>query len=157
MMTLGSLRRSRGFGVLRGFGGDRRGATAVEFAVTLPLFLIVVSGVIDLGFALNQSSSLSNAARIGAQYAMRFPTDADGIKDAVQKAVTYDAASLTISTELTCKCADGTPAACTDTCSGTPPNAYVSVSVSKTYSSPLPTAMMLGITSLSSYAVMRAN
>ncbi len=52
---------------------------------------------------------------------------------------------------------DGTAAACTDTCSGTAPFTYVTVSVSKTYSSPLPTAMMLGITTLSGSAIMRAN
>jgi Flp pilus assembly protein TadG len=142
---------------LRALPADERGVFAVEHALIVPFLLLLLSGAIDLGYALNQSSSLSGAARIGAQYAMRFPSDADGIKQVVQQAVSYDPDSLTISSKLTCECEDGTATACTDTCSGTAPFAYVTVSVSKTYSSPLPTAMMLGITTLSGSAIMRAN
>jgi Flp pilus assembly protein TadG len=136
--------------------GDR-GTFAIEHALIMPFLLLLLSGTIDLGYALNQSSSLSGAARAGAQYAMRFPSDADGIKDVVTKAVSYDPASLTVTSKLACECEDGTAVACTDTCGGTAPLAYVTVSVSKTYSSPLPTAMMLGLTTLSGSAVMRAN
>jgi Flp pilus assembly protein TadG len=142
---------------LRALRADERGAFAIEHALIVPFLLLLLSGAIDLGYALNQSSSLSGAARAGAQYAMRFPADTDGIKQVVQQAVSYDADSLTITSKLTCECQDGTAAACTDTCSGTAPFAYVTVSVSKTYSSPLPTAMMLGLTTLSSSAIMRAN
>jgi Flp pilus assembly protein TadG len=142
---------------LRRLAADTRGAFAVEHALVLPFLLLLLSGAIDLGFALNQSSSLTGAARAGAQYAMRFPSDTEGIKQVVQQAVTYQADSLTITSALKCECEDGTAAVCTDTCGGSAPLAYVSVSVSKTYSSPLPTAMILGISTLSGSAVMRAN
>jgi Flp pilus assembly protein TadG len=145
------------FSRLRALHADERGVFAIEHALIVPFLLLLLSGAVDLGYALNQSSSLSGAARAGAQYAMRFPSDADGIKLVVQKAVSYDPESLTISSKLSCECADGTAAACTDTCSGAAPFTYVTVNVSKTYSSPLPTAMMLGITTLSSSAIMRAN
>lgn len=136
---------------------DERGVFAVEHALVMPFLILLLSGAIDLGYALNQSSSLSGAARAGAQYAMRFPSDAAGIKDVVTKAVSYDPESLTVNSKLTCECEDGTAVACTDTCSGTAPYAYVTVSVSKTYSSPLPTTMMLGLSTLTGSAVMRAN
>jgi Flp pilus assembly protein TadG len=142
---------------LRILRAEERGTFAIEHALVMPFLLLLLSGAIDLGYALNQSSSLSGAARAGAQYAMRFPSDADGIKDVVTKAVSYDPESLTVTSKLACECDDGTAIACTDTCSGTAPLAYVTVNVSKTYSSPLPTAMMLGLTTLSSSAVMRAN
>lgn len=142
---------------LRKLSADERGVSAVEHALIMPFVLVLLSGAIDLGFALNQSSSLSGAARAGAQYAMRFPSDSEGIKQVVRQAVSYDPDSLTVTSALTCECEDGTAAACTDTCGGTAPLAYVSVSVTKTYSSPLPTAMMLGISTLSGSAVMRAN
>ena len=142
---------------VRRLGADERGVFAVEHALILPFLLLLLSGAIDLGYALTQSSSLTGAARAGAQYAMRFPSDAAGIKDVVTKAVSYDPDSLTVSSKLACECEDGTAVACTDTCGGAAPYAYVTVNVSKTYSSPLPTAMMLGITTLSSSAVMRAN
>lgn len=133
------------------------GTFAIEHALVMPFLLLLLSGAIDLGYALNQSSSLSGAARAGAQFAMRFPSDTVGIKDVVTKAVSYDPESLTVTSQLTCECSGGVVVACTDTCSGSAPFAYVTVSVSKTYSSPLPTAMMLGITTLSSSASMRAN
>lgn len=142
---------------LRALRSEERGVVAIEYALSVPFLLLLLSGAIDLGFALNQSSSLSGAARAGAQYAMRFPSDADGIKDVVTKAVSYDPGSLTVTSKLVCECEDGTAVACTENCGGTAPYAYVTVSVSKTYSSPLPTAMMLGISTLSSSAVMRAN
>jgi Flp pilus assembly protein TadG len=142
---------------LRRLAVETRGAFAVEHALIMPFLLMLVSGAIDLGFALNQSSSLSGAARAGAQYAMRFPSDTEGIKQVVRQAVTYEPDSLTITASLSCECEDGSAAACTDTCGGTAPLAYVSVNVSKTYSSPLPTAMLLGISTLSGAAVMRAN
>lgn len=135
----------------------KRGTFAIEHALVMPFLLLLLSGAIDLGYALTQSSSLSGAARAGAQFAMRFPSDSDGIKDVVTKALDYDPATLTVTSNLACECENGTTVACTDTCSGAAPLAYVTVNVSKTYSSPLPTAMMLGITTLSGSAVMRAN
>ncbi|MBL8665053.1 MAG: pilus assembly protein [Candidatus Odyssella sp.] len=134
-----------------------RGTFAIEHALVMPCLLLLLSGAIDLGYALTQSSSLSGAARAGAQFAMRFPSDADGIKDVVTKTLDYDPATLTVTSKLACECENGTAVACTDTCGGAAPLAFVTVSVSKTYASPLPTAMMLGITTLSGSAVMRAN
>jgi Flp pilus assembly pilin Flp len=139
------------------FRSERQGVVAVEYAFIIPFLLILVSGIVDLGFALSQSSSLSNAARAGAQYAMRFPSDTAGIKQVVEQSVSFDPALLTIESKLTCECPDGSPTACNDVCAGGAPNSFVSVSVSKTYSSPLPTALVLGISSLSGSAVMRAN
>jgi Flp pilus assembly protein TadG len=139
------------------FAQQKNGVAAVEQALAIPVLLLLLSGAVDLGFALYQSSSLSGAARAGAQYAVRFPSDADGIKEVVKQAVSLDPASLTIASSVSCECADGTPALCTDTCGGTAPTTYVTVNVSKAYLSPLPTAMMLGITTLSGSAAMRAN
>lgn len=141
----------------RRFVRDQSGASAIEFAFATPFVLLLLSGAIDLGLALNQSSSLSNAARAGAQYAMRFPSDSDGIKQAVTKAVNFEASTLTISSQLTCECADGSAVACTDTCGGTAPRSFVKVDVSMPYSSPLPTGLLLGMTTVSGSAVFRAN
>ena len=139
------------------FHADVRGVVAVEHALAAPFLLLLLSGLIDLGYALQQSSSLSTAARAGAQYAMRFPSDSDGITQVVRKAVTYDPDTLTINATLACECSDGTSVTCTDKCAGAAPKAYVSITISKAYSSPLPTAMILGITTVSGSAVMRAN
>jgi Flp pilus assembly protein TadG len=46
-----------------------RGAAAVEFALLLPLLLLLVFGIIDFGRALNAQVTLTQAAREGARLA----------------------------------------------------------------------------------------
>jgi Flp pilus assembly protein TadG len=51
-------------------GRDReRGAAAVETALVLPLLLLLICGLIDIGRMLNVQISLSAAAREGARWA----------------------------------------------------------------------------------------
>ncbi|MBE7325022.1 pilus assembly protein [Nocardioides sp. Y6] len=40
-----------------------RGAAAVEFALVLPIFLMLLFGIIDFGYAINRGSIVNNAAR----------------------------------------------------------------------------------------------
>lgn len=49
-------------------GGDR-GAAAVEFALCLPLLLLLVFGTIDFGRALNAQLTITQAAREGVRLA----------------------------------------------------------------------------------------
>ena len=44
------------------------GAAAVEFALLFPLFILIVFGVIDMGFAFNQKINLTQASREGSRY-----------------------------------------------------------------------------------------
>ena len=50
-------------------GRSDRGAVAVEFALLLPLLLLLVLGVVDFGRALNAQITLTQAAREGARLA----------------------------------------------------------------------------------------
>ena len=47
-----------------------RGASAVEFALVLPILMVVVLGIANLGFVFAQQISLNNSARQGARYAV---------------------------------------------------------------------------------------
>jgi Flp pilus assembly protein TadG len=51
----------------RGSVGADRGAAAVEFALLLPLLLLIVFGLIDFGRAINAQITLTQAAREGAR------------------------------------------------------------------------------------------
>jgi Flp pilus assembly protein TadG len=48
---------------------DQRGAVAVEFALVLPLLMVLVFGVIDFGRAFNAQETLTQAAREGSRLA----------------------------------------------------------------------------------------
>ena len=47
----------------------RRGANAIEFAITLPVFLIVISGIMDFSWFAYQRSILKTAAMEGCRAA----------------------------------------------------------------------------------------
>ena len=51
---------------LRPRGTD--GAAAVEFALLFPLFMLIVFGVINMGFGFNQKINLTQAAREASRY-----------------------------------------------------------------------------------------
>jgi Flp pilus assembly protein TadG len=52
--------------------GDRseRGAELIEFALVLPILLVIVGGIIDFGFLFQRYEVLTNAAREGARVAV---------------------------------------------------------------------------------------
>lgn len=54
---------------LRRHDGER-GASLVEFAVVLPLFILLVFGIMEAGWFFSQSVELRNAAREGARLAV---------------------------------------------------------------------------------------
>ena len=46
-----------------------RGAALVEFALVLPLLLVVIAGIVDFGFLFQRYEVVTNAAREGARLA----------------------------------------------------------------------------------------
>ncbi|HKK00735.1 MAG TPA: TadE/TadG family type IV pilus assembly protein, partial [Desulfuromonadales bacterium] len=44
-----------------------RGASAVEFALVLPLLLVILFGIIEFGFILYDKAMITNASREGAR------------------------------------------------------------------------------------------
>jgi Flp pilus assembly protein TadG len=49
---------------------DRRGQSLVEFGLILPIFLLMVFGIVDFGRAVFAYSTLNNAAREAARVAV---------------------------------------------------------------------------------------
>ena len=70
--------------LLRRFFRGGRGQSLVEFALTLPILMILIFGIIDFGMGLRSYISLTNATREGARFAAvgniagAYPTDCDG-------------------------------------------------------------------------------
>lgn len=100
---------------------DRRiaGVAVIEFAVILPLLILLVAFVTDLSLGILARTQVQNAARAGAEFATTFGYDTDGIKNAADLAVSntivpIGTANVTIA--IQCACTDtGAIVAETDT------------------------------------------
>lgn len=62
-----------------------KGQSLVEFALILPVFMLIVLGIFDFGRAIYSYSALHNAAREGARYGAVHPCDTAGITDMAQQ------------------------------------------------------------------------
>ncbi len=58
----------KGFKSKKGKGED--GQAMVEFALILPIFLLILCGILDFGWLFYNQLSLNNACREGARYAV---------------------------------------------------------------------------------------
>lgn len=94
------------FRASRGAPGDR-GAAAMEFALVVPILLMLVFGIVDFGFLINRASLINNAARDAARLGSLSATE-DEIETAAEGAL--DGLSVTVT--VTCLKADGS------TCTG---------------------------------------
>ncbi len=79
----GCVRKQIGSVVGWGRLADKRGAAAVELALIIPLLLIILFGMIELGWGLYVKAVVTNAAREGARFAVTPPATADEVKDRV--------------------------------------------------------------------------
>jgi Flp pilus assembly protein TadG len=65
------------------FMRKEHGGVAVEFAIIVPVLLLLVFGIIDFGHAWFMKHVLQNSCREGARYATRYQTKTDGTGDRV--------------------------------------------------------------------------
>jgi hypothetical protein len=106
-------RASRTLGRL---AGDRGGNVAVEFALLLPLLIVILTGLIDFGRATYERMALETAARSAVQYARQNPNDTAGIT-----AAALNAGGLAATAEVEvpapfCECPTGASIACGTVC-----------------------------------------
>jgi Flp pilus assembly protein TadG len=90
-----------------------RGAAVVEFAIVVPIFILLIIGFIELGRALMVQQVLTNASRVGARAATMLNSTQAEVIDAVsdyaesvsvpstQIVVTPDPAAATTGQEVT--------------------------------------------------------
>ena len=140
----------------RRFWEAREGNFLVEYALFLPVFMILLAIAFDFGMAVYDSMSLKEAARAGAQYAMKAPSDSAGLTAVVSNATGVNPANLTITSNLSCQCANGTSVGCGTSCAdGSATETYVSVSVQEPYTTLLPYPASLAPLSLQGMASLR--
>jgi len=99
----------------------------VEFALILPVFLLLVFGVLDFGRAVYADSTISNAAREGARFGMIAPSPTSAVQAKVQQyasTLAIPAANVSVS----CVTADGT-----NDCANAEPGDQITVAVTYAY------------------------
>lgn len=107
---------------------DARGAIAVEFALTAPIFILMLVGLADYGLAARQRSTLDAAARSGLQALLNNPGNMTQAK-AVAESIAGDA---TVEASMACTCVDGSSVDCTaGVCADEAPRRVVIVSATQ--------------------------
>jgi Flp pilus assembly protein TadG len=112
------------FTVAKGFSGlivmlrphstsmkHRRGAAAVEMAIVLPLFMMIVMGIIEFGRAMMVGQLVTNAARHGSRLSIvdgsTNATVETAVKDFVASSV--GVAATDVSVDITVEAGSGNP------------------------------------------------
>ena len=70
--------RGKVFSRVRRWHRDTRGGVMVEFAVSCSVFLLLLSGIMDLGHAFYMDQVVTNASREGARYGITYQTNTSG-------------------------------------------------------------------------------
>jgi len=85
---------------------DEQGASLVEMAVVLPLFVLMLFGAVDFGRAYYLAIEVAGAAQAAAEYGSQNPTDTTGMQTAAKDDA--PAVTLTFPTlSYGCECPDG--------------------------------------------------
>ena len=85
-------------------GSNQRGQAVIEMALTLPLLLLVVFGIIDFGFMFQRYEVVTNAAREGARLGVLQASAGYTAAEAQNRAVDYLRASGLNGTRRTSPC-----------------------------------------------------
>lgn len=129
--------------------GDDGGQSLVEVALTLPLLLLVVIGIVDIGRVYAFEASVTNAAREAAAYAARDPqATADAICQRARDELRVGGGGC-VTADLTITCTRVGPIDCgnetaTPVLYQTPGQAGSDVTVTVTYKVPLLTGYLVG-------------
>jgi Flp pilus assembly protein TadG len=126
ILRIGLPRRTRG-------SDHSRGQAMVEFGLVLPIFVLLLVGMMDFGVALYSRMTVINAAREGARAAVTAP-DPTVIPVLVNSAANAAANGLTIGTSVSCVAIATSPGPCSfATATSSKPGDAVSVAASYTY------------------------
>ena len=135
---------------MRGRLRNERGATAVEFALIVPLLLVLVIGIVEFGHAFQVQGTLSAAAREGVR-AMALRNDPVDARNVVRNAASSLNPTIT-DDQIDIVIVGGTAETCPTTGAGD-----TAVRLTITYSMPYLTGFFGADIELTGTGVMRCN
>jgi len=162
-------------------GHDERcgGLALTEFALTIPLGLVLFIGILDFGRVFYTAMTVSHAARAGVQYgAQNNGTSGDfaGMRDVVKNAAGDVNRDITPTACRFCQCADGSgsctscsgdsvlgmatdrcsdASGCLSACPSGAPRVYVQVSAEKVFTTLFPYPSIPRTTDIKRQVIMR--
>jgi Flp pilus assembly protein TadG len=120
---------------------DRAGNVMIEFAIMLPVLVLMLVGLVDLGRFSLQKSAMLQGARAGAQYGIIAYGESTNINSTAQSATGLT--GVTATNTVFCECVSGTTVACNATCTGgATRKTYVRVTTTKAFASALGVATL---------------
>jgi Flp pilus assembly protein TadG len=139
---------------------SEHGASLVEMAILLPLFMLLLMGAVDFGRALYLSTEIVGAAQAAAVYGAQNPTDTTGMTAAAKDDAPAVSNLSVTNASYGCECSDGTSysASCAaiPSCNTTTEVYRVNVTVTGAYTPLFPWPGVPSSIPLSSSASMRS-
>jgi Flp pilus assembly protein TadG len=123
--------------VLARAAGDTSGVAAIEFAIIVPILVLMVVATADIGMGFYRKMQVEGATQAGAEWAIKNGFDANAMSNAVISATSAPALSVSPAPVQFCGCANGSAistVACGTTCpGGASAGTYSTVSAQMTY------------------------
>jgi len=85
------------------------GVSLLETAITIPLLLILLVGVVDIGRAYHTYITVINASREGARFGVNRPWDINGIRTVVRNEASTSGVDLSTATIIVNQSGSGNP------------------------------------------------
>lgn len=148
--------------VIKRLRASETGTSAIEFAVIGGILCTLVLGVLDFGRMFWQQMEVGNAARAGAEYAVKNGWNSSGIQTAVTSATNLSTIHANPTPTETCGCPDAVSGITTKNCgaacsSGGVAGTYVTVSAQASYTPLITWPGLSNPVTLSSSTIVRIN
>ena len=146
----------------RGLWSDRSGVSAIEFAFVAPFLCALLLGIADFGIGFRDQMEVGNAARAGAEYAIKKGWDSTSIQNAITHATTLSGLTANPAPTQTCGCPSSTlgvvAATCGVTCSsGSTAGTYVTSNAQASYRTIVPWPWIANPVTLTASTTVRIN
>lgn len=101
--------------VLQKFWQGNRGVAVIEFALVLPLLVLLLGAAVNYGLIISKKIELSNAVNVGLLYAFGNSSVIANVQTEVNNSTNIEIETVVVTQY--CQCLDGSKPVCGQTCS----------------------------------------
>lgn len=120
------------------YKNNEDGASAVEFALLLPILILLFIGCVDVGYYLMNKMRLQNLSYSVAEYVAQADDDTN-VQDIAAEMYEGDYENIELTSQFFCECSDGVAAECPIDCGADDyQRRFVTITADATFSALLP-------------------